>query len=223
VTNASLAINLLLAGIEEGIRKTLAMDSGTRQKLARLNDFVLQLTIKGLDISFFVIVHHGNVSLASYNERSVDCSLACYPTQLLNLIGTSADGKPMLDPGVKVEGNRDLLLELHEIFRKAEPDYEAELARWLGPVAGHQAGRSLRSGARWFRNSAGSLAANLKLYIQEEAGLFPHPLEVEQFYQEVSELELKVAELAIKLEPLIISRRGESTRNGQGNTQGDES
>ncbi len=223
MTSSSIPKDLILATIEEGIQKTLAMDSSTRNKLASMQDFTLQVTIKGFDFSFYVILRQGNVTLASYSEASIDCSLAGYPTQLFNMFSLSAEGKPVLDPAVAVEGNQDLPLQLYEIFRRAEPDYEAELARWLGPVAGHQVGRTLRSGARWFRNSTQSLATNFKSYIQEESRLFPHPLEVAQFYEEVSELEQEVADLATKVERLINTNPVEPAPNGQSRTQGDES
>ena len=221
MTNASLTKNLLLASIEEGIQKTLAMDSSTRQKLALMQDFTLQVTIKGFDVSFYVILSQGQISLAGYSESYIDCSLSGYPTQLLNLFKRSETGQPDLDPGVRVEGNRDILLELYEIFSKAEPDYEAELARWLGPVAAHQVGRTLRSGARWLRSSTESLTANLKLYIQEESQLFPHPLEVEEFYEEITRLESRVADLAVDVERL--TRKGAVPANRQNISQGDES
>ena len=222
MTSASIPKNLILAAIEEGIKRTLAMDSSTRNKLAGMQDFTLQVTIKGFDFSFYVILTSGNLTLASYCEASMDCSLAGYPTQLLNLFSLSEQGKPVLATDVAIEGDRDLLLNLYEIFRRAEPDYEAELARWLGPVAGHQVGRTLRSGASWFRNSKQSLAANLKLYVQEEARLFPHPLEIAQFYEEVSELEQEVADLTIRAERLLKSGAVEPAPDTESTTRGDD-
>jgi len=221
--NQSLTISLILAGIEDSIVKLLEMDAGTQNRISRLPDFTLKVNLEGIDLSFFVTLVQGEIGLKSYSEETCDCSLTCYPTELISLFSRSASNAPILNPKAKVEGNRKILVELYEIFSQAEPDYEAEISRWLGPVVAHETGRALRTGVGWLDRTKDSLFSNLKLFLREEVTLTPHPLELESFYTEVSELEKRVTQLALSVEQLSHSTTKSTTKSKTKSTTTEQS
>jgi ubiquinone biosynthesis protein UbiJ len=218
MNNQSLTISLILAAIEDSVLKLLEMDAGTQNRISGLPDSTLKVNLKGFDFSFFVTVMQGKVSLNSYSEESCTCILACYPTDLISLFSRSEDGVPILNPKATVEGNQQILVELYEIFSQAEPDYEAEISRLLGPVIAHETGRAFRTGARWLDETKDSVLTNLKLFLREEVTLIPHPVELENFYAEVSELEQRVARLSLSVEQLTISTENTSTSSSNDST-----
>ena len=73
------------------------------------------------------------------------------------------------EPDVELVGDSQVLVTLQNIMTDLRLDGEAELARWLGPVAGHAIGSALRRSHHWGRESRASLRQTLAEYLTEES------------------------------------------------------
>jgi ubiquinone biosynthesis protein UbiJ len=69
-------------------------------------------------------------------------------------------------------------------------------------VAGHQLAQALRGLFQWSREAATSLQRQVAEFVLEEARLSPPRLELEDFYSDVQELELRVERLQSRSERL---------------------
>lgn len=216
MNSSSLAIEILFSSVEQSINKALELDPTAQQQLCSLGQQCIKTTVS--DWTFYLLLLDGKVGLLESTEQETDCSIQCSWSTLFNLINEDDEGQIRFHPDADISGNSDLLLSLHQIVSFAEPDYEAALSRWLGPVVAHQIGRTVRSGIKWVDSVRQSVAEDIQLYVHEESALFPHPLEVEAFYSDISQLEAEVETLTEALAQL----RTEQTQSIESGTAPDQ-
>jgi ubiquinone biosynthesis protein UbiJ len=85
-------------------------------------------------------------------------------------------------------------------------DWEAPLVNSLGDVTGHQLAQGLRGLFSWGQQASASFIRQLEEYIHEEARLAPPRQEVEDFYQDLEQLNLRVDRLQARLGKLAVAR-----------------
>lgn len=216
MNSSSLAIEILFSSVEQSINKALELDPTAQQQLCSLGQQCIKTTVS--DWTFYLLLLDGKVGLLESTEQETDCNIQCSWSTLFNLINEDDEGQIRFHPDADISGNSDLLLSLHQIITSAEPDYEAALSRCLGPVVAHQIGRTVRSGIQWVDSVRQSVADDIQLYVHEESALFPHPLEVEAFYSDISQLEAEVETLTEALAQL----RTEQTQSIESGTAPDQ-
>jgi len=202
MNNSSLAMKVFLFSLQQSINKALELDHASRQQLGSLGQQCIKITIADGNVTLWLLLRDGNVELVESHEQQADCDIQCTLKVLLDLINEDHEEQIRFHEDAEISGNADLLISLHQILRSAEPDYEAALSRWLGPVLAHQIGQTIRSGIKWADSVRASVADDIQLYVHEESDLFPHPLEVEAFFSDVSLLQAEVDTLAETLAQL---------------------
>jgi len=173
-----------------------------QQQLSSLGLQCIKTTITDWSMAFDMLLQGGKVELLESSEKEADCDIQCSLNVLLDLIAEDEKGQVHFHEDAEISGNSELLVSLHRIFTSAEPDYEAALSRWLGPVVAHQVGQTIRSGLKWADSVRKSAVDDIQLYVHEESAIFPHPLEVEAFYSDISLLEAEVEALTKELAQL---------------------
>jgi ubiquinone biosynthesis protein UbiJ len=108
----------------------------------------------------------------------------------------------LINGALAIEGDSAPLIELQKILSRLDIDWEAPLVDTLGDVAGHQLAQALRGLFQWSREAATSLQRQVAEFVLEEARLSPPRLELEDFYSDVQELELRVERLQSRSERL---------------------
>jgi ubiquinone biosynthesis protein UbiJ len=214
MNNPSLQVKFLLITLEKSLNAALQVDTAARQQLANLQRQCIKITIADWNHEVYLLLQDGAIELLEYYEAEPDCDLQCSLKALFKLMSIDANGEVQINPDVIISGNSDLLFKLHEVIALAEPDYEAALARWTGPLVAHQIGRTIRSGASWLGETFKSVTDDLQLYIHEESRLFPHPIEAESLYADISRLAEEVETLAETIEK-IKSRSSASNKSIQ--------
>jgi ubiquinone biosynthesis protein UbiJ len=101
---------------------------------------------------------------------------------------------------VRIDGDTDLARAIDFLFRNLRWDVEEDLSRVVGDVAAHRVAGAARSFGAWQREAAERLGQNVAEYLKEEAGLLPHPHEVERFGREVDALRDAVERLEQRVE-----------------------
>ena len=195
MNNSSAAMKIFLISLEQCINKALELDPTAQQQLSSLGLQCIKTTITDWNMTFDALLRGGKVELLESSEQEADFDIQCSLNRLLDLVTEDEKGQVHIHEDAEVSGNSDLLVSLHRIFTSAEPDYEAALSRWIGPVVAHQIGQTIRSGLKWADSVRKSAMDDIQLCVHEESALFPHPLEVEAFYSDISHLEAEVEAL----------------------------
>ncbi|MEB3734085.1 hypothetical protein ULF88_08225 [Halopseudomonas pachastrellae] len=143
-------------------------------------------------------------------RRAADVELHA-PASLLARLLVSSDRKAVLqDPDVELLGDSQVLIALQNALADLQLDGEAELARWLGPVAGHAIGSALRRSHQWGRDSRASLRQTLAEYLTEESRQLVGQAEARARAEQLHDLRLQLDRLEARvalLSPTIRTRR----------------
>jgi len=191
-----------LAALEVALNRALALSPHSKVALAQLEDsvFALHCTAPRLDI----YLHPGaqGMRLAGTHQGPVTTRIKGAAADFTELATSADPTATLINGGLELEGNSAPLLELQRILAALDIDWEAPLVNALGDVAGHQLAQVLRQAFSWGQQAATSLTRQLEEFIHEEARLSPPRLEVEDFYRDIRELELRVDRLQSRTERL---------------------
>ena len=159
----------MLAAAEHSIAAAVRRDPLTAQRLAQLGGKVLFLQASNPAWQLYLLPDAEGVQLLARADLEPDCSLQAPSSLLLRLAFSSERQRLLQDPQLQLSGDSQLLISLQRIVADLRLDGEAELARWLGPVAAHLIGNQLRQGWQWGQHSAQSLQQSLGEYLTEES------------------------------------------------------
>ena len=157
----------------------LDQQPGAREKLRSHAGRVVQLRSGALTLT--AQLDDDGRFIAIDNETPADASLRVGFNSLLN----------RTDPGnlhtVRIDGDAALATDVGRLLRALEWDYEDDLSRIAGPVAGRFLAQGLRAIDSWARRAGQSLGRQFAEYISYEAPLIAHAEALEDFGARVSE------------------------------------
>ncbi|WP_397377722.1 SCP2 domain-containing protein [Pseudomonas sp.] len=192
----------LLAGVELGLNRVLAMDSTALPRLARLSGKVIAVECLAPNLQLFILPSANGLQLAAQWAGETDCHLRAPAASLLRL-ATSKDKTSILhSPEVSLDGDSAALLALAGILQDLELDWEYELSRWLGPVGSQLLSGHLRSRVSWTSQTLDSLRLNLADYLSEESRSLVGQREADARFAELDQLKLSLDRLDARIERL---------------------
>jgi ubiquinone biosynthesis protein UbiJ len=189
----------LLAAVEKGLNRMLALDGAAHARLARLEGKVIAVQSRAPDVTLHLLPHAEGLRLAGRWEAPADCTLRAPAGELLRLALARDKTAVLHGPAVALEGDTAALTELTAILQDLDLDWEYELSRWLGPVGARLVGSPLRSGLRWSRQSLDSLRQDLADYLAEESRQLVGRQEAEARFSEIDELRLALDRLDARI------------------------
>ncbi|WP_079203443.1 MULTISPECIES: ubiquinone biosynthesis accessory factor UbiJ [Pseudomonas] len=193
----------LLAGVEHGLNRVLALDSTALPRLARLSGRVIAVDCTAPALQLFILPSGEGLQLAGQWAGAADCRLRAPAASLLRL-ATGKDKTAVLhSPQVELDGDSAALLELAGILQDLELDWEYELSRWLGPLASQLLGSHIRSRANWTGKTLDSLRLNLADYLNEESRSLVGQREADARFAELDRLKLDLDRLDARIERII--------------------
>lgn len=191
-----------LAALEAALNRALALSPGSLSALAQLEDSVFALHCTAPQIDIFLHPGARGIRLTSVQYGPVTTSITGRASDFTELATSSDPTATLINGGLELAGDSAPLIELQRILAALDVDWEAPLVSSLGDVAGHQLAQVLRHAFAWGRQASSSLSRQIAEFIQEEARLSPPRLEVEDFYRDVHELNLRVDRLQSRMERL---------------------
>lgn len=191
-----------LAALEAAINRALTLAPGSNDALEPLNDKVFALHCQAPNVDIFLQPLDGAIKLMGIYEGPVTTSIRGEAGDFAELATASDPAATLINGNLELHGDSAALIELQQVLSRLEVDWESPLVDTLGDVAGHQVAEVLRATFSWSRQAGSSLARQLEEFIHEEARLSPPRLELEDFYQDVRDLGLRVERLESRLRRL---------------------
>jgi ubiquinone biosynthesis protein UbiJ len=192
----------LLAGVEAGLNRVLALDLTVRPRLAALEGRVIAVECRAPALRLYLLPGGDGLRLAGHWAADADCTLRAPASRLLQL-ATRRDKTAVLHaPDVELEGHSACLLDLAAILQDLELDWEGALAEWLGPLGAVALARPLHGAAAWSGDTLASLRLNLADWLAEEARPLVGRREAEAQFAELDELKLALDRLEARSERL---------------------
>jgi len=200
-----------LAALEAALNRALALAPHGGDELAPFADQVFALHCTRPAVDIYLQPAAGRLRLSGVYEGPVTTSIRGSYEDFAELATASDPAATLINGALELEGDSAPLIELQKVLSTLDIDWEAPLVSALGDVAGHRLAELLRRATAWGRLAATSLTRQLGEFIHEEARLVPPRLELEDFYGDVRELDLRVERLqsrAARLRRQIDKLRG---------------
>lgn len=189
----------LLRAAERSIAAALARDPVTARRIDALAGKRILVSSRQPDWQLWLMPAPGTIKLTTTSGAPTDVELHA-PASLLARLLVSSDRKAVLqDPEVELLGDSQVLIALQNALADLQLDGEAELARWLGPVAGHAIGSALRRSHQWGRESRASLRQTLAEYLTEESRQLVGQAEARARAEQLHDLRLQLDRLEARV------------------------
>lgn len=192
----------LLAGVEAGLNKVLALDATALLRLAALQGRVIAVDCTAPALRLFLLPGADGLRLAGHWEAPADCTLRAPAGRLLELAVRRDKSAVLHAPDVELNGHSACLLDLAAILQDLELDWEGALAEWLGPLGAVALARPLQGAGQWSGDALASLRLNLADWLAEEARLLAGRQEAEARFAELDDLKLALDRLEARSERL---------------------
>ena len=184
-----------LAALEAALNKALQLDPTTAAALAQLQDCVFALHCTAPAVEVYLQPTASGIRLMGIHEGPVTTSVRGQASDFAALATATDPAAALINGALELRGDSAPLIELQKALSGLDMDWEAPLVDSLGDVTGHQVAQGLRAAVNWGSQASSSLTRQLDEFIHEEARLTPPQLELEDFYRDVQELELRVERL----------------------------
>lgn len=198
----------LLAGVEAGLNRVLALDATAGPRLAALEGRVIAVDCTAPKLRLYLLPGADGLRLAGHWAAAADCTLRAPAPRLLELAVRRDKTAVLHAPDVELDGHSACLLDLAAILQDLELDWEGALADWLGPLGAVALARPLQSAGAWGSDALASLRLNLADWLAEEARSVVGQQEAEAQFTALDDLKLALDRLEARCERL--ARRMES-------------
>lgn len=192
-----------LNALQYAINSTLALDENISQKIAPLENKVIQIKIAPLDVCFYMSFVAAQVQLEASTDKTVDTTIESSPLGLIRLgLLPMSKVRTLFNDQVKMRGNTEVGQHVKTLFDTLDIDWEGHLAAITGDVVAYQVGSMFRKGKQFKAHFGSSMRENITDYLQEEVRAFPPKEEVNDFFNDVYTLSNQVERLDAHLRQL---------------------
>ncbi|MFZ2288286.1 MAG: SCP2 sterol-binding domain-containing protein [Halopseudomonas yangmingensis] len=188
----------LLAAVERSLAAALRRDPLTAHRLGELQGSRLLVKVSDSNLSLLLLPDAEGIQLLA-GEHEADCSLHAPASVLLQLLVSREPQALLKHPELQLQGDSQLLVRLQQIVADLRLDGEAELERWVGPVAAHALASPLRDAWHWSRSAGDSQRQTLAEYLTEESRQLVGNNEAEVFARHLHQLQLDLDRLEARL------------------------
>ncbi|WP_412852048.1 SCP2 domain-containing protein [Ectothiorhodospira shaposhnikovii] len=195
---------LVTALLEQAIRRYLALDPDSGERLAVLRGGVVALQVTGVDLCLYFVPAQDYLQVLGQYDGEPGVTISGAPATLASLMAGEPGAR--LPEGVGVIGDPQLARLFSDLLRQVDLDWEELLAGLTGDLVAHRAGEAWRGLSAWLQRSRESLRLDVKEYLQEETRSLPTRGEVEVFMDEVDRLRSDADRLQARIQRLEQAR-----------------
>lgn len=189
--------------LEDLLNNYLHMDPASEKRLEELAGKNLKLSIKPITV-FFAFKKQKIQLLEDIDNQKIDATLEGYPLAFLQLHFSKKDQIPSLfKQDLTVSGDLDFGQEVRDLFSNLDIDWEEQLSKLTGDIVAHQFANIIKSSITNVEQVSSSLQQSFTEYLQEEIKVLPCKEELEDFFDDIDRLRLRVDRLQAKLDQLL--------------------
>lgn len=193
-----------LLALQTAINQALWLDEDISTKLQPLHHKVLEIIISPLNVNFFISFSEAGLSLLADYQGAANASIYSSPLGLIRLsLLPVSKVRSLFNDEIQISGDVELGQQVKTLFDAIDIDWEGHLARFTGDVIAYQVGSFVRQGLTFKRHLDQSLRQNVTEYLQEELRAFPPREEIDDFFNDVDELALRVERLTARTNNLL--------------------
>lgn len=192
-TATALSLDMLQSGLlfiaEKLTAACLRLDPGTRARLQELNGKCIAFHMRDQlpwypgGVTVFVLPGLNDIELSADRKCVADAAISLYARDIL----------PMLRSGevpahLQAEGDETLLLQILDIVKRIDIDWEQAIAPVTGDVVAHQIGSRVRETEQWLSHSWQEARRLTEEYLQEELPAARQSSTLKPFFEGVEKI-----------------------------------
>ena len=185
------------AALEKAINSSLSLDPTTQNKLAAYAGKTIRIACTKPEIIFYMRID-SSIRILQYCEDTVDAGLEGPSHEWLALLAADDAASALINGKLKMQGDSSLFLELKTIGAQIDLDWEGYIARFIGDVPAHFAGKAAGSLMGFGQQTRQTLLRTVDNFLHEEARILPTRIECENLYTQLRDLEMHIDRLEAK-------------------------
>ena len=189
------------AALEKAINRSLSLDTTTQGKLAAYAGRIIRIACTQSDVRpaiIFYIRIDSTISVLQYCEETIDAGIEGPSQEWLALLTADDAASALINGKLKIQGDSRLFMELKAIAEQIDLDWEGYIARFIGDIPAHFAGKVAGSLVNFGKQTKQTLLRTVDDFLHEEARLLPTRIECENFYTQLRELEMHIDRIEAK-------------------------
>lgn len=171
---------LLLAMLETPVNRLVALDPLAPPKLNALEGKPLAVEFIGLNWRLLLSVDAGRLRFASEGQAAVTLS-----GRMVDFAHVASQGGDMAAGTLQVTGDVGAAQRWQRFFTELQPDFDEQLAQWIGDLPAHQLGQLFRQVGEALRQLLTQGQSAAVEFLQEEGRWLVARAEMQQFLDEV--------------------------------------
>ncbi len=194
-----------MLALQKAMNCALILDEDMPHKIKLLEGKVLEVVVGPLNVYFFLRFQDGGVRLLACYDGTPDTVIHSSPMGLIRLSLLPASKlRSLFNDHIRISGDMEFGQQVKALFDHIDIDWEGHLAHFTGDVVAHQIGSWVREGRAFNRRLVSSFQRSMTEYLQEECRLVPSAQEVNDFFQDIDDLGLRVERLIAHFNRLSI-------------------
>ncbi|MCW9030853.1 MAG: SCP2 sterol-binding domain-containing protein [Gammaproteobacteria bacterium] len=191
----------LTEALETSINLILKQDSATLEKFAALQGKTIAFKFTDLDLSLFLFPHTEGIQVQYIYGAQADTTLQGTTLAFVNMsLGDATES--FFSGEVRIKGDIELGQRFKRILDQLDLDWEEWLSQYSSDLVAFKAGSFIRSLHSWGKATLKTVQLDTREYLQDEGQLSPHPAEIEDFTQKISQLRDHTARLEARISRL---------------------
>ena len=193
----------LLLPLERSINGVLALDLTSQARLLKLDGRTLALYASQPQITLYISVRSTGLHFAPPHDGESTASLHGTASALLGLLLRREHIDNLRNKNVELRGDTAFVQELQALLLDLDIDWEYQLGKIIGDIPTQTLASGLREAGAYIRKTGSRLREDVSDYLHEESGVLPTATELETFYHEISELQLRADRLQARLQQYL--------------------
>jgi len=190
----------VIIAIDKAINAYLQLGDNVTSKLAKLDDKLVAIELRGLNTNLYFIRDNDKLSVRSFADETPDAIISATPLMLAQMAVQKNADKALFAGQMKITGDLEAAQTLQDILSGADIDWEEHLSSLVGDVMAHQVSRGVRGLFNWADNSQSSLQADLSEFLLHEAKLLPDRQDLNNFLDDVDTLRSDIERFSVRLD-----------------------
>ena len=174
----------MLQLLEPALNKVLALDPASAVRLPALTGKPLKVVLSPLNSSITLKVDNNQLRFAGNDEPAA----ITLTGSMQDFLQAAANRGELAAGSLQVQGDVGAAQRWQQFFTDLQPDWEEELSRYLGDIAGPQLANVLRAVTAWLKQALLQVQQTSVEYLQEESRMLVAPAELQAFLAEVDRL-----------------------------------
>lgn len=189
--------------METGLNTLLKESPESKVALLRLKGKIIHVHLNEVNKDLYFVFSQQQVDILSKFEGKADCYLALNLSVLPQLREQNNITQLIKQDKLVLEGDLNLAQQFSALLQELKPDVEEKLSQYTGDIVAHTLVSGVKNSACWVKKQITRQTRHAAEVLTEEWKITPAPLEIAHFCDQVSDVEVQLAELESRLTRLL--------------------